>query len=226
MILTAKNGRLGFSAYGEDVREFISFEVIPEGRGKITIGDKCVFGSSVFDSGNHEKASGRFTIEKKSSYRYKPDGDEMGYVKFFEENADEFSQYSSSALVSFHAFVDDVFFEKVKQGILHKLPVAYLTCSLEGMDYGWEPDGSHKLWKLKDGESEVSYSNLVDIKLTQFDIGYGNQFSDEYWEGRDEGSVSAPLVTSEDVELFKKQLKYIQYAVVFIAVAIIFLMLS
>jgi hypothetical protein len=147
-------------------------------------------------------------------------------VKFFEENADEFSQYSSLALVSFHAFVDDAFFDKVKQGILHKLPLAYLTCSLKGMDYSWEPDGSHKLWKLKDVESEVSHSNLVDIKLTQFDMGYGNQFSDEYWEGRDEGSVSASLVTSEDVELFKKQLKYIQYAVVFIAVAIIFLMLS
>lgn len=226
MILTAKNGRLGFAAWGEDVREFISFEVMPEGREKLTIGDKCVFGSSALDRGNYEKASGRFTIEKKSSSKFKPDAEAMGYVRFFEENSDEFSQYSSLALVSFHVFVDDVFFEKVKQGILHKLPLAYLTCSLVGLDYSWEPDGSHKLWNLKDGETEVSYSNLVDVKLTQFDIGYGNQFSDEYWAGRDEGGLTDPLVTSEDIELFKKQLKSIQYAVLFIAVVIIFSMLS
>ena len=196
MILTAKNGRLGFAAWVDDVRDFISFEVMPEGREKVTIGDKYVFGSSALDSANHQKASGRLTIEKKSGYRYKPDDEAIGYIKFFEENDDEFSQYSSPALVSFHVFVDDVFFDKVKEGILHKLPIAYLTCSLTGLAYSWEPDGSHQLWNLKDGETEVSHSNLIDVKLTQFDIGFGNQFSDEYWAGRDEGTHTRKIITA------------------------------
>jgi hypothetical protein len=57
---------------------------------------------------------------------------------------------------------------------------------MDGLDFGWEPDGSHQVWKLKEGAEDKFSLPLERVAITDFRIGFGNQFDDEYWEGRDE----------------------------------------
>jgi hypothetical protein len=51
-----------------------------------------------------------------------------------------------------------------------------------GFDYV-DSDSSGVMWKLKEGETEISLRSLVDISIQNFNIGFGNQFNDEYHEG-------------------------------------------
>ena len=49
MILTVKNSNISLSIHADNVQEQITFQVIPEGRKKLTIADKYVFGSQYPD---------------------------------------------------------------------------------------------------------------------------------------------------------------------------------
>ena len=96
------------------------------------------------------------------------------------------------------------------------------------MDFGWEPDGSNELWKLKDGETAVSHTSLVDIGISTFSIGFGTSFDDEYvYKPNSSKSKSEnSLLTREDVDQFKKQQKLMQNYLAVIAVTMVLLSLK
>jgi hypothetical protein len=188
------NSLISFSSHGDALTESIAFQVKPEGRDRISIADKYVFGDQ-YPSKDREEVSGRLTIEKlndsHSSY-YKLDENKLGRVFFYEASVDEFASYSIPPLVYFNIFLKDKQFDEIKQAMLHGLPIANLSCGIDGLDYGWEPDGSHKEWKLKEGEEVNKFRlPLQDAFITNFSIGFGKHFDDEYWEGRDDDKLEA-----------------------------------
>lgn len=188
MQFITKNGRISFGVRGDGNTESITYQISPLGRNKLTIADKYLFGKPLLEK-EKETAHGRFIINKISPTvieQRKLDDDKVGYVDFYRETLDEHGEYDYPPLVHFRVFVSEDQFQKIKQGLLNKLPVAYLKCVTTGFDYV-EPDSSNAIWNLKEGETEISYRSLVDISIQNFNIGFGNPFDDEYHEGM-EGS--------------------------------------
>jgi hypothetical protein len=185
MILTVKNTNLSLSIYPDNVQETITFQVIPEGRKKLTIADKYIFGSSYPDKDKTE-ISGRFCIKKIQpaySEHHKLNSERIGYLSFFEAIVDEFGEYSFPAQVIFTVFIQEEQYKDIKQAVLAKSPVKHLTFSSNELDMGWEPDASHHIWKAN---PEGSKLNLEKAYISDFSIGFGDDFDDEYWEGREE----------------------------------------
>jgi phosphoribulokinase len=77
------NSLISFSSHGDALTESIAFQVKPEGRDRISIADKYVFGDQ-YPSKDREEVSGRLTIEKlndsHSSY-YKLDENKLGVTE-------------------------------------------------------------------------------------------------------------------------------------------------
>jgi len=197
MQLVAKNGRISLGFRGDGNKESIAFQVTPLGRKKLTIADKFLFGKDFLEK-DKETASGRFVIQKITpvyTAHYKLGAEKIGHVDFFEAFSDDYAEYSYPPLVYFTVYVSDSQFEYIKQGLLNRLPIAYLQCSTSGFDYGWEPDSSNTIWKLKEGETEISHRSLNEIAIQDFDIGFGNQFDDEYHEGLDDDTPETEIET-------------------------------
>ena len=225
MKLSVKNVRIAFTTSADFQRENISFQVAPEGREKLTIGSEYVFGKSVLDNEKFELASGRVHIEKLTeTNKHLFEKNSIGYVKFFDAIADEFGQYSYPPLVVFSVYLTNERYEAIKSAVLKGQSVAYLMCSVDGFDFSWEPDGSHKIWNLKPNESSVTYSSLVEALVSSIDIGFGDNFDDEYHAGVEEVAIKNPI-TQKDVELFKEGQKRIQQYLGVITGAIVLLTL-
>lgn len=189
MLLKVKNSAIFFNIHGTDnFRESINFQVVSEGRNRITIADKYEFGGK-FPDKEKEQISGRFRLTKFDAHYaefHKLDNKKIGVLDFFEGTVDEFSAYSTPTFVEFKVWVQDDEYERIKQAILSQTPISHLTCGLDGLEYGWEPDGSTQIWKLKEGVENKFRLPLEEAYITDFSIGFGKAFDDEYWEGRDE----------------------------------------
>lgn len=189
MHLKVKNSLISMNVHGTDnFRESITFQVEGEGRNKITIADKYQFGGKSYDK-EKESISGRFNIQKFDAHyaeHHKLDNEKIGVLDFFEAVHDEFSAYSLPSKIYFTVYVHESEYERIRQAVLSQLPISHLVCGLDGLDYGWEPDGSSQIWKLIEGAEIKSRLPLEKVYITDFSIGFGNAFDDEYWEGRDE----------------------------------------
>lgn len=226
MRFSVKNARVTFSSSANSEREHISFQVLPEGRDKLTIGSEYIFGKTALDDDKFKFASGRVHIEKLSeNNKHLFEKDSIGYVKFFEEAEDEFGKHSYPALAIFSVYLPDERFNAIKTAVLSENPFAYLMCGVEGFDYSWEPDGSHKIWNLKPNESLVSYTSLLDVSISSIDVGFGNHFDDEYHMGINDEDPVKNLITQKDVESFKEWQKRIQQYLGVITGAIVLLTL-
>jgi hypothetical protein len=186
MQFIARNGRISLGARGDGNTELITYQISPLGKNKLTIADKYLFGKYLLEKEKEkETAHGRFIIDKISPTviaQRKLDDDKVGYVDFYKEKSDELGEYDYPPLVHFRVFVSEDQFQKIKQGLLYKLPIAYLKCVTTGFYYG-DPDSSEAIWNLKEGETEISHRSLADISIQNFNIGFGNPFDDEYHEG-------------------------------------------
>lgn len=199
MQFNVKNSFVSFSSHSDSFSEAITFQVMPEGRNKISIADNYVFGNQ-YPSEVREQVSGRFVIERLNNSHadsYSSNKNRIGKVLFYEASIDEFASYSIPSLIYFRVFLKEKQFDEIKQAMLHGLPVANLGCGLDGLEFGWEPDGFHLEWKLKEGE-EITKSRfpLQDALITDFNIGFGKYSDDEYWEGRDEDEEK-PVIKKE-----------------------------
>lgn len=186
MQFIARNGRISLGVRGDGNTESITYQISPLGKNKLIIADKYLFGKSLLEKEKEkETAHGRFIIDQISPTviaQRKLDYDKVGYVDFYKETSDEFGEYDYPALVHFRVFVTEDHFQKIKQGLLNKLPVAYLKCVTSGFHYR-EPDSSDAVWGLKEGETEIAHRCLVDVSIQNFNIGFGNPFDDEFHEG-------------------------------------------
>jgi len=211
LILTVKNSNISLSIHADNVQEQITFQVIPEGRKKLTIADKYVFGSQYPDKDKTD-ISGRFCIKKiEPTYaeHYKLNSERIGYLSFFEAVVEEFGEYSLPAQVIFTVFVQEEQYEDIKRAVLAKLPVRHLTFSSNELDLGWEPDASHHIWRANPDGSKL---NLDKSYISDFSIGFGDDFDDEYWEGREdlekESSNSVVDAKPSSLKLMFDEYKY------------------
>ena len=224
MILSVKNSNISLSIHGDNVQESITFQVVPLGRNKLTIADKYVFVSKYPDKDKTD-ISGRFCIKKiQPSYseHYRLNSERIGYLSFFEAIVDEFSEYSLPAHVIFTVFVQEEQYKDIKQAVLAKSPVRHLTFSSNELDLGWEPDASHHIWK---GNPEGSKLNLDTVYIRDFSIGFGDDFDDEYWEGREdlENESSKSMVEAKPSSL---KLMFDEYKYFIIVIIIIFFIVT
>lgn len=228
MNLVSTNSILSFSGYGDSLTEAISFQVSSESVQKISIGETHSFGCRTLELGGKIEVTGRFVIEKMtpSNIKHNQLNDEkIGVVRFYDASDDEFGHYSSPAKIYFRVFVEEKDFENIRDAVIAGVSVAYITCSLDGMDFDWEPDGSHQLWKLKEGKTSVSHTSLTDVAITSFSIGFGNSFDDDYVYKPDasKSNSSIELMTKNDIEQFKKhQIYTLRYLAVIAGILVAF----
>lgn len=223
MILTVKNSNISLSIHPNNVQETITFQVLPEGRNRLTIADKFIFGSGYPDKDKTE-ISGRFSIKKiEPAYaeHYKLNSERIGYLSFFEAVVEEFGEYSLPAQVIFTVFVQEEQYEDIKKAVLAKLPVRHLTFSSNELDFGWEPDGSHRVWKANPDDSKL---NLDKAHISNFSIGFGDDFDDEYWEGREDSKSEIMQVDETKPSTLKLFFDEYKYFAIVIIVGIFFLL--
>ena len=223
MFLTVKNSNISLSVHPNNVQETITFQVLPEGRDKLTIADKFIFSSRYPDKDKTE-ISGRFSIKKiepEYAERYKLNSEKIGYLSFYEAFADEYSRFSSPAQVIFTVFVQEEQFRDIKQAVLIKSPVKHLAFSSAELNRNtnWEP--SHYFWKSNSDDPKL---DLERVYISDFSIGFGDDFDDEYWDGRDDSKSEIMQVDEakpSTLKLFFDEYKY--FAIVIIVVLIFIL---
>ena len=223
MILTVKNSNISLSIHPNNVQETITFQVLPEGRSRLTIADKFIFSSRYPDKDKTE-ISGRFSIKKiEPAYaeHYKLNSERIGYFSFYEAVTDEYLEYSSPAQVIFTVFVQEDQYRDIKQAVLAKSPVKHLTFSSAELNKStnWEP--SHYFWKSNSDDSKL---NLERVYISDFSIGFGDDFDDEYWEGREDSKSEIMQVDETKPSTLKLFFDEYKYFIIVIIVGIFFLL--
>jgi hypothetical protein len=95
----------------------------------------------------------------------------IGLVAFSKEFASSDGLDFYSADIFFSIYVNDELFNKISLNISSKLFVLYLSIEVKAdndeMKYGWEPDGSHKIWNNPN----------ENLALKSFNISFGQKGS-------------------------------------------------
>lgn len=154
MIFDVLKRSVHFSKWEDnDTRTSLNFEVVPKSREYLDIGDKYIVSSerSMFLHSNGREAvsvSISLTSDIDSIAHIKGAKPICGYASFSAEHRGTLD-YSPPSL-TIVVLVDRVVFDEMLRVDLSAPNTVSLHVRIEGLEYGWEPDGSHQIWKLDD----------------------------------------------------------------------------
>lgn len=141
----------------------LSFDVVPHGRNYIDIGD----GHVLIGLGYHRMfapertpvaASITITEETPDEAAKAAEKSACGYASFFPARNDAFDNDPAKVFISIT--VDSQRFAELRSMTIPAAGAATISVDIDELEYGWEPDGSHKIWKL-DGEGGRGRPQLV-----------------------------------------------------------------
>jgi len=146
----------------------ISFDVAPKESEYIEIGDNYIFSSSrYYNFRNKERqlidASVHISTESEVLENIQPflpgeEGAICGWAAFYPARHDDLDP--DPAKLNFNVVVEpDVFAELLRTNQRHPGGTT-LGLSIEGLEYGWEPDGSHLIWKVDEAREKRAISSF------------------------------------------------------------------
>lgn len=147
----------------------LSFDVVPQGRDYIEIGDDYLFSASSY-SRIHGKdrtpmrASVSITDDPEVLANLQPlfaekDRPICGSASFYPERLGTMD--SAPARLYFTVVVESHIFAEMVRSVQQSPAGATINIGLEGLEYGWDPDASHLIWKLDgDGEDQRPITSL------------------------------------------------------------------
>ena len=152
----------------------LSFEVRPQGREYIEIGDEYLFsGSSWRWLHGKERILVNASVSVTDNPEYithleglfpEKERPICGCASFYPERQGSLD-YTPAGL-QFDMVAEPHLFAEMLRSTKHSPGGATLNLSLEGLDYGWEPDASHLIWKLAEGTRDrrpvTSFSYRVE----------------------------------------------------------------
>lgn len=130
----------------------ITLEVTPSGREHLDIGEKHAVCRASYLPLRKERilaeASVTILTDPTQLDHVKGEKPICGYAQFFKERAGHID--SSPPALSILIVVKPEIFNEMASVKIHSAAVATLQIEIEGLEFGWEPDGSHRTWNLED----------------------------------------------------------------------------
>lgn len=156
----------------KDTTLTLSLDVVPKDRDQLDIGDQYVLCAGRF---LQLKGKGRqligLTVSINANLRsiehIKGEKPICGYAQFLPERNDDFEPQAASVWITI-VVAPDAFNEMLRHRI-YTAGAAELNVLIEGLEYGWEPDGSHQIWKLDD-DSDCGLTNLRRITSFHYTV--------------------------------------------------------
>lgn len=132
----------------------LTFEVVPKDREYLEVGDKYVLSSASYQflHQDRELITAKVQVTDDPSYIERTDQeaekDVCGWAAFYPEQKSDL-HYSPPAL-EMVVVVEPALFEELFKLRIAAPDTATMHVDIDGLDYGWEPDGSHKIWKVEE----------------------------------------------------------------------------
>lgn len=155
MIFNVLKSSLHFSTNDQAAHSVsISFEVVPKGRDYLDIGDTyilCARNLLPLRDEKRESVGARVSISSNGSNLAHIEGERpiCGYVSFHRPRRDRFDGGMAGALEILIVAKPSLVEEIIRTRITGP-GTASIYVNITGLEYGWEPDRSHKVWKLDD----------------------------------------------------------------------------
>jgi hypothetical protein len=156
-------------------RMTLSFDVVPQGDEYMEIGDGYLFSASSYAK---LRSGGRTLI--KATVSITDDQDILGNwqgvhsdrerpicgsANFYTERDGRLGESGEPAKLYFTVIVEPELFAEIARTTQELPGVATINLGIQDLEYGWEPDGSHLIWKLeesKDRRPITSFSYSVE----------------------------------------------------------------
>jgi hypothetical protein len=156
MIFNVISSTVGITKYGNaDGYRAVSFEVVPEGRAYLEIGDEYVLSSAGYHDLLHHKrklvrAKVHVTDDENRINRVdQTSGPELcGWASFYTEQDDDFG--SDPPQLEFAVAIPPELFDDLFKMRIEAPGSATMHLDIDELEYGWEPDGSHQIWKIEE----------------------------------------------------------------------------
>lgn len=131
----------------------ISFEVVPSGSDYIEIGNNHVLSSSrtaPFKGKEKSLVAATVHVSSQSEHISHIESEKpiCGYASFHPERVSDFD--AEPAHLTITIVVDQDAFDWLVGRRIAEPGYCTLQIGIEGLEYGWEPDGSHRIWNLDD----------------------------------------------------------------------------
>jgi hypothetical protein len=154
MIFDVLKSTIHFSKWeGEDASLSLSFEIVPKNGEYLDLGDKhilCASGYLPMRDKDREPITATVSVSTNFKLIEHVKGDKpiCGYANFFPGRQGTLESRPAELAIS--VVVEPYVFEGMLRAKIRKPGAATLHVGIEGLDFGWEPDGSHQIWKLDD----------------------------------------------------------------------------
>lgn len=144
----------------------LTFEVVPSGSDYIEIGDKHVLSSSRSAPFNSKgktlvAASVHISSQIEQISHIESEKPFCGYASFHPERASDFDAQPASLATTIVIDQDEL--DWLISRRIADPGYCTLHIGIDGLDYGWEPDGSHRIWNLED-DSDSGHGRRRRIK--------------------------------------------------------------
>jgi hypothetical protein len=131
----------------------LSFEVVPTDRDYLDIGDSyilCAAGYLPICGKERQPVVATVHVQSDPTLLDHIKGARpiCGHADFFAEREDSFDFRPAALAISI--IVEPKLFEEMSRVEIAEPGMATLYVKIEGLDFGWEPEGSHLIWKLDD----------------------------------------------------------------------------
>lgn len=161
MRLVALKSTMHLNKWGDRISKSLRFDVVPVERECLEIGDEYVFSSG------RNPQKGRRRVEAGVSLTSDPNvlgdlrplvGDTprmdqlMGMVSFYPDAEPGFG--FAPARITFLVVVDPLVIQELSEPRSYKPGAVTFDLKVENLAYGWEPDGSRKIWNPADPEQD------------------------------------------------------------------------
>jgi hypothetical protein len=134
----------------------LNFQIAPEGRAYLDIGDDyilCSRGYWPFRDQKRQPVQAEVTVTTNPEHLSHIGGEDKicGYAQFLpaRKRGRAFEDDDAATLVMQLVIEPHVFDEMLRLQI-SEAGAATIYMSIDGLDFGWEPDGSHQVWDLND----------------------------------------------------------------------------
>lgn len=133
----------------------LSFDVVPHGRNYIDIGDSHVLiglGYHRMFAPERTPVAASITIAEETPDDATKAAEKLacGYATFSPARDDAFEDVPAKIFIV--VTVDSARFAELRAISIHTAGTATISVDIDGLKYGWEPDGSHQIWNLDDVE--------------------------------------------------------------------------
>jgi len=174
--LNCKTAHFSFDSYEAKAKQTVLLAAEMCADNTLTIGDSYIFADK--DAANYKRKSNdnklkdvdcQVTIEKISKIgaqeikRLKLSKSKIGNLRFFKEIEDTDDMFYSNPVIVFTVYVADELYNLIYENILNKNSIAHLSFDIEKLDFSWEPDGKHTLWKIVEDKKQKHQNYSLDI---------------------------------------------------------------